>query len=376
MNWNTLKNPNIGLLFNKSIYLENAIRKKLIVEKKEGNIERKLDTDSVGFDTFYKTIFDQKTAELSPLRKKNFFESSFQLFTTYPGLISGTGYQHDTGADGDFKIGFFFDHTSGQPIIPGSSIKGVLKSIFSSDEGLKQDLDAVHFILDECNKEHLKANITSENLSELVALVFGKEEKEGSVVFHDAVISPADSTAIYFLGSDFITPHAPDLLKNPTPLMFLKVLPNIAFDFAFDFSKYKLNEILSVDDLKIIFKQILLTIGAGAKTNVGYGQFSTNPSNQKPSQKNTVIASILDRMSEPDFEIQQLMQKGTEFEGEIIELKKENRLISILVNNVEVILKKKADKFKGSEPEIGKKVIVIFNENYSFSSPSFTATIL
>lgn len=374
MNWNRLINPNIGLLFNKSIYIENDIRSKVEIND---NSELKLMTNQADFNTFYKNIFSQKTAELTPIREEDFFKSRFLLFTTYPGLISGTGYQHDTGAEGDFKIGFFFDYTTGQPIIPGSSVKGVLKSIFSSDVGLAQDLPAVHFILEECKLTNLVEKITSINLTKIVNHIFGEQDNEGAVVFHDAVISPLDSTSNFFLSSDFITPHAPDLLKNPTPLMFLKVLPNIAFDFAFDFSKYELHEILSTDQLKTVFKQILLTIGAGAKTNVGYGQFSINPNNIKPILNINIGASILELMKEPDVETQRLMIKDSEFEGEIIELKKENRLISIFVNNVEVIFKKKEDKFKGNiPPELGKKVKIKFIENYSFQSPSFTATII
>jgi len=52
--------------------------------------------------------------------------------------------------------------------------------------------------------------------------------------------------------------------------MFLKVLPNVPFQFRFKLS----NKGWKADVKQAIFKTILLTIGAGAKTNVGYGQFS------------------------------------------------------------------------------------------------------
>ncbi len=55
----------------------------------------------------------------------------FDVVTTYPGLLIGTGYTHEKKNDEDaFKIGFFFDYTSGMPIIPGSSVKGLLRSAF------------------------------------------------------------------------------------------------------------------------------------------------------------------------------------------------------------------------------------------------------
>jgi len=75
---------------------------------------------------------------------KNYFNivdiiQSFELTTIYPGLLIGAGYSHpalkeikksDRDEVGDFQLGFFFDHTTGLPVIPGSSVKGVLKSVF------------------------------------------------------------------------------------------------------------------------------------------------------------------------------------------------------------------------------------------------------
>src|SRR5690606_9438219 len=54
----------------------------------------------------------------------------WELYTTYPGLLIGSGYQHESGGENEFKIGFFFDYTTGLPQIPGSSVKGVLRSSF------------------------------------------------------------------------------------------------------------------------------------------------------------------------------------------------------------------------------------------------------
>jgi CRISPR-associated protein Cmr6 len=384
MNWNNLKKPNIGLLFNKSIYCESDILVKL---DKVGD-ELQLKTESKDFEQFYNILYQSKTSDLKRIRPIEFqIFTSIKLFTTYPGLLIGSGYQHDTGAEGDFKIGFFFDYTTGQPIISGSSLKGVLKSIFGSDAGVEQDLAAIHFIIDELailkNKAYWlekKEEITLDKLSTINNTIFGYEDIEGKVVFHDAIICPETSISEKYLSNDFITPHHNNPLKNPTPLMILKVLPNIAFDFAFDFSAMPENFIFSNDDLRCIFSQILITIGAGAKTNVGYGQFSETPYVKPKSggQKvNLQGTSILDRIKEPPSEIILKMSKDTEFEGVIIEKKKENFLISIQVEENEVILKKKQDKFKGNlPPEIDKKVKVVFLDNYKFENQVFSVTIL
>jgi CRISPR-associated protein Cmr6 len=71
-----------------------------------------------------------------------------------------------------------------------------------------------------------------------------------------------------FLDSDFITPHK-DEFKDPIPLQFLKVLPGVTFCFQFILRDGKLEKGKKLD----LFKRILLDLGIGAKTNVGYGKF-------------------------------------------------------------------------------------------------------
>ena len=60
-------------------------------------------------------------------------ENKILLNTTYPGLLIGSGYIHEIGStniENELKLGFFFDHTTGLPIIPASSVKGLLRSAF------------------------------------------------------------------------------------------------------------------------------------------------------------------------------------------------------------------------------------------------------
>ena len=40
------------------------------------------------------------------------------------------GYEHELKIDKELKLGLSFDFTTGQPYIPGSSIKGVLRQAF------------------------------------------------------------------------------------------------------------------------------------------------------------------------------------------------------------------------------------------------------
>ena len=164
---------------------------------------------------------------------------SFELTTTYPGLLVGSGYNHPKlkENDDDFQLGFFFDHTTGLPLISGSSIKGVLRSICE-------------------HKEFVKDVYATEITTELF--------EDGSVIFYDAFIVKAKDNKIF--GSDYITSHTDGELKNPNPIKFLKILPEVTFRFQFGF-KDKNSKYLK------LFEDIIKDIGLGAKTNTGYGKF-------------------------------------------------------------------------------------------------------
>lgn len=228
----------------------------------------------------------------------------FSLYTTYPGLMTGVGMAHGVKDDNnDFKIGFYFDHTTGLPHISGSSVKGVLRSIFpcldKNHESQLVKFKWLHALIKGCKEDadFLKKDyapfegITLEQKKEIAKIEYeifngvilgeiendvfnGKMEGENISIykrdiFHDAVIN---RTQTKFLGTDYITPHL-EPLKNPTPIQFLKILPNIEFVFHFQLQ----DGILSAKQKKLLFQKILLTIGIGAKTNVGYGQFSEKP---------------------------------------------------------------------------------------------------
>lgn len=306
--WNRYEAPNIGLLFNKQIYKEEAILKetdnlaapsksRLSIENKDGREELKIFVDETDkkkkspFDAFYMDLYKQKSGSFAQLINESAHQR-FTLTTTYPGLLLGSGYIHDTKAKGDFKIGFFFDHTSGQPIIPGSSVKGVCRSVFETDvaEGENftgdQSVVAVRFIFNELleakkNNPQFKqrdtinkiiAGLTPANLKILVEEIFGNDKAKGMDIFFDAVLDMKLNGSKEFLANDFITPHFPHVLQNPIPIQFLKVKSGIAFEFRFRLCTSG----EWTDEIKrLFFKQVLSTLGIGAKTNVGYGQFES-----------------------------------------------------------------------------------------------------
>ena len=220
----------------------------------------------------------------------------FDLATVYPGLFTGSGYPHEANIEGELKLGFFFDYTTGLPVIPGSSVKGVLRDAFEKADG-KYVIELLNKIDVDSNKieylfEKVKVDDRKEKVPFIVKHIFygytkAQKENDKEVIvdkelnvyqkdkFFDAFpVGKKDSRQ--FLGDDYITPHK-DPLKNPVPLRFLKVLPNVTFRFDFELHDLKDengNKILSAHEKSKLFKRILLDLGIGAKTNVGYGQFT------------------------------------------------------------------------------------------------------
>lgn len=282
MAWNFVA-PNLGLLFYKRVYNERDIKKLIIFDKDVLKIDIDLKAKTTEFDQYFKALVNFRTDSYTQIENPA-STHRFPLKTTYPGLMVGSGYTHDSGAKGDFKMGFFFDHTSGQPVIPGSSVKGVLRSIFeldTDDRGRKttgaKSVEAFNFFIKEANIEYPELSINE--LKTLMQEIFGTQDKPGKDIFYDAVIDIARSGSKKIVSTDFITPHKhigsprkPELdqFSNPTPLMFLRVMPEIYFEFRFNLTKTgNFDENLKLE----FFKAIISTLGIGAKTNVGYGQF-------------------------------------------------------------------------------------------------------
>lgn len=213
---------------------------------------------------------------------------SFQFETTYPGLLVGSGYSHQTGSMGEFKLGFFFDHTTGLPLIPGSSVKGLLRSAFPNQEKRaigKRKAEFIGAMLRSIQPQLSyiapKSEQEQQLVSQLEELIFEGKNRYGEYlpmykhdIFHDAfIVATGKENKGKIFGEDYITPH-PDPLKNPIPVRFMKILPKVTFQFNFDLKDSRVGNIkISALEKCELFKQIILLLGIGAKTNVGYGQF-------------------------------------------------------------------------------------------------------
>lgn len=261
-----------------------------------------------------------------------------QYKTAYPGLVMGVGYQHETGALGEAKIGFYFDYTTGMPCLAGSSVKGILRSAFPQFKALEGNLLLPDSENTNKNKHNQHDNIKiAQAKAEYIASVLGwakddkdlfrdvyqlelaifagvdfvgDAEKKKSTdtaleyvsiykrdIFHDAFPIPATDGKL--LGEDFITPHVGGAkdeaaimkksLKNPIPILFFKIMPNVAFRFDFKVCENDIvmgDKSVTAKQRQDLYAQIIMDFGVGAKTNVGYGQFqiieTVHPTNRNP----------------------------------------------------------------------------------------------
>lgn len=231
------------------------------------------------YKTFYSklgaenTVFENDlTAKANKLVASKFYEDDYKsaavndqiapnrflMKTLYPGLLVGTGYAHGVSADSDIKVGFSFDYVTGQPYIPGSSVKGLLRSYFEHTEVIKSLIEK------ECNDKivnAMKHDIFEDD----------DESSDNKDIFFDAVVRCGDGKG-FVMGYDSITSHGNDLTKNPVPIKILKILPDVILEFSFQLKDFKFDEFtLTAKEKENLFKKILCLFGIGAKTNVGYG---------------------------------------------------------------------------------------------------------
>lgn len=175
------------------------------------------------------------------------------LRIVYPGLVTGVGIDHETKIEGEFKLGVHFDWTHGMPVVYGSSVKGVLRAWFRKFYEPTSNQPSA----DDAIKDIFDGNGKS---------IYNRD------IFFDAVIVNADSKG-RILAPDSITPHGDDPLKNPTPLTFLKVASGCTMEFRFKLVDTTIGgKVFSSQDKLELFKEILSTVGVGAKTRAGYGQ--------------------------------------------------------------------------------------------------------
>lgn len=238
------------------------------------------DEDATLSDISEKNKFLCSPNLLHEIRKNPIVNHVIPLQIAYPGLVTGVGIDHEAKITGEFKLGVHFDWTYGMPIVYGSSVKGVLRNAFIAKIEKGKIVEYEDYYLKKVAKGW---DWSPRHIKTLFDAIFeGKDSKGNNLsiyerdIFFDAVITKPDSKR-RILCSDSITPHGGEThdnpLKNPTPLAFLKIAPGCTLEFRFKLNDTKVgDETFKADTKLALFKEILTTVGIGAKTNVGYGQ--------------------------------------------------------------------------------------------------------
>lgn len=426
-----MSTPNLGWLYYRELY--NDQRQDIIeIEKEkrnykfsfsylkypstdEGKEKKKpiLKNNTIVLKERSQQFFNKK---LSAYKPESFFEceattNSFELTTTYPGLLCGVGYNHGISSESDFKVGFYFDHTTGLPIIPGSSVKGVLRSAFpgyirkdedklpkEEKEEFSKRYDFFRWMIDEVNRKENAgiARFSNKEIDVLEAFIFEGQDEKGEQIsyykrdrFFDAYPVKSFEKDGYFLKNDYITPHInrdkPEMspFTSPNPIQFLKVLPQVIFKFQF---KLEDGGGLKSGEKEALFKEILCFMGAGAKTNVGYGQFALpeiNKSGQHPKSgksgetstrdfhnANSNITDAITKSSDP---VAKKILAQSVWYGLIIGEKGDNVLLSFDVDDEKVVIKKKKNRITGYIANESQKVRIVFKTAFVNDSPDFSA---
>ena len=165
------------------------------------------------------------------------------VFTTESRFVTGLGRNHP------IENGFAWHPTLGTPYLPGSSVKGVVRSWAKTEAEPRPDKTVLNRLL-------------------------GAPGNAGSICFLDAVpIAPVK------LEADVMTPHfagwskddPPGDWRSPTPIPFLATAAETSFLFGVIPCR-----IVEDDDPDVVASWLrcaLAWVGAGARTAIGYGRF-------------------------------------------------------------------------------------------------------
>lgn len=269
----------------------------------------------------------------------------------YPGLLIGTGTTieytpfNKEKKDNNFKTGLSFDYTTGLPYIPGSGIKGVIRDFFpqkiedknySEKEKLKyQEQNEAKM---ELINQILKSNYSFEEIEKIKESIFDgrdfrekenlEEEKFLPIFKRDKFIEGRilvqDGKQI--LDKDYITPHK-KILENPVPIQILKIVSETEIEILFQLNETKIFKsegndiIITKEQKKNLFTEILSLTGLGAKTNVGYGHFDEEASIKVTRKREEDARKILEK--EKLEVLEKKKEQMSDFEKFVYEFKNE-----------------------------------------------------
>jgi len=258
--WEKSSKANRGLLFDKfgSAWRENS-----------GSYE--FDKDKQDTGKWLNTITTMKLENRAD-QLKEALARRLRLVEAMGGVVlcvkNTSRFVAGMGRDHPLENGFTWHYTLGEPYLPGSSVKGILRSFYREEFG--------ELLTRTDNREDQESWEKWEENSETGKL-FGNQDAVGKYIFLDML--PVDPPK---LTVDVMTPHyspyysegeTPGDWHSPNPIKFLAVEEKQKWHLA----------IVPMPTIKVINRQELEQLcnnlydaldysGAGAKTAVGYGR--------------------------------------------------------------------------------------------------------
>lgn len=277
-----LKTSNLGLLFNKYVSVwsddwttEDKRHKEKVNLKAEFLEKIKQETFYLTqTKTYVESLYRRQQAMINDLKNSGWHVESFNA-TTDSRLIIGLG------GTSVIETGMTLHPLYGFPYLPGSGLKGLARAYAEIAVEHKPTEE-------EFRTKELKEIFGSDYKEPRLA----SENTQGRVFFMDGL-----PTTFPQLELDIMNPHYSEYYQgkedkppadymNPVPITFLTVAPGQLFLFTV-FSRDK--------SLSEKAKQWLMggltELGAGGKTNVGYGYFKEVVSQDLQEHKEAVVAS-------------------------------------------------------------------------------------
>lgn len=275
---------NMGFLFYKSAYREVE---RGITETPNGAAIQKMLAQKPTYSEAGKNCFPYPTAADMAIDSLNSTKTpamasnditAFRLKVLYPGVYAGLGYTHGLSSENDIKTGFSFDYTTGLPYIPGSSLKGRLRSLFMNQtEDVVDAAKALQIIEADESEEGMKS--AKAFVRKLEDKLFGSrngsdDHDQGLLVCFD-VFPLLTMFGRELMKKDYITPHDGDFAP-PNPINTAAITPETQLMFLFSLPAQIQVEGCSIarEQISDLFKGLLIDWGIGAKTNTGYGNLA------------------------------------------------------------------------------------------------------
>lgn len=230
-------------------------------------------------------------------------EGQSKIYQLDGHFVTGMGNSHPV------ENGFLWHHTLGTPYLSGSMVKGLVRAL-------------IELYYDEADKQKKK---------EILYQWFGSDDKDpkkatrdsqaGELIFFDALPTKKPELSV-----DIMTPHMGDWYAeggkisdvkkdsdkipadwhDPKPIPFLAV-KNAGF--LFSIAKRRPDSDINIGEVFEFLDKALTYLGAGAKTQTGYGYMSSDENNNK--KLNAKLA---------DIKKQNEMEKLTPNQIEVVEL--------------------------------------------------------